>query len=323
LTFIALKVKKKDMILAGDIGATKTVLALFDKTKCVKEERYESKQYAGLEPILKLFLKEKVEAACFGVAGPVIAGRCKTTNLPWIVEEAELKKQLKTDKVQLINDLEANGWGIGVLSSSELLVLNRGDPSVKGNGALISAGTGLGQAGLYWDGQRHHPFASEGGHTDFAPRDELEVELLRHLQHKFGHVSYERVVSGPGLQELYQFLIDRGLEQSELKQVEPHAIIEKAMEAESKTCSRALRGFISLYGSEAGNLALKFMARGGLYLGGGIAPTIVSALQEGGFLQAFIAKGRFKPLLSSIPIKVILNDKTALLGAAECARQLH
>lgn len=313
------------MILAGDIGGTNTRLAIFDvKRKKVRETKFKSADYPSLAKVVLEFLAEdavKPEKAVFGIAGPIKNGRCQATNLPWIIDAKELSSLTKIPAVYLINDLEANAYGIRALKENEFYVLNKGDPKNTGNAALISAGTGLGEAGFYWDGKTHHPFACEGGHSDFGPRNDIEDELLKYLRQKFGHVSYERVVSGPGIANLYHFLVDTKKE----KPLEGHfddlpkAISEKAVAKNSPLCSRIMELFISAYGAEAGNLALKCLALSGVYIGGGIAPKILSLLKEGSFMQGFLDKGRFKGLLATIPIKIVLNDDTALLGAVEYA----
>ncbi|MES2345829.1 MAG: glucokinase [Chlamydiota bacterium] len=314
------------MILAGDIGGTKTHLALFEKGKILKEEKYASKEFAGLEEILFLFLKksDSPKKACFGIAGPIRNGRCQATNLPWMINAKELEQKLKIDAIFLINDLEANAYGIKCLSSQEFYPLNEGSSDSLGNQVLISAGTGLGEAGLYWDGEKHHPFACEGGHADFSPQSELDMELLRYLRKKFGHVSCERILSGPGIYQLYRFLIDLRLEapSEDFGEVDPAQVItERALKKECKTCVRTLKWFTMLYGAEAGNLALKMFSVGGVYIGGGIAPKILPALKTGDFMKAFIDKGRFSTLLSQISVKVILNQNTALLGAERYAEE--
>jgi glucokinase len=321
------------MILAGDIGGTHTRLALFrerdGRLGPVAEETYDSPGFEGLEAILQAFTEThagRPERACFGVAGPVIDGRCQTTNLPWMVEAAALARVLGLPAAGLINDLAANAYGIGDLPPADLLTLNAGAKGAAGHAAIIAAGTGLGEAGLYWDGRRHHPLATEGGHAGFAPADELQLELLRHLMGRFGHVSWERVVSGPGLHNIYLFLRDsgRGVEPSWLAEAlrggDPPAVIsDAALQGRSPLCAQALDLFVTLYGAEAGNLALKMMATGGVYLGGGIAPRLLEPLRRPGFLSAFTGKGRMQPLLESMPVRVILNPRTALLGAARCA----
>ena len=322
------------MIIAGDIGGTNVRLACFDqevKSGAIQQEKYKSSDFTDFSSLLKKFtsgLKGKsIQSACFGIAGPVQNGRCQATNLPWVVDERALEREVGIPRVSLINDLEANAWGIPLLTDEEMLVLNSGNEQV-GNGALISAGTGLGQAGLYWDGKGHIPFACEGGHADFAPISDEQVELWRYLKKRYDHVSYERVLSGSGIFQIYQFLIEtkREKQSSSLigleNQKEPQRVItEKALKQECPACVKALQLFCSIYGSEAGNLALKMLSTCGVYVGGGIAPRISEILKEGHFMKAFTAKGRFFDLLSQIPVKVILNDQTALLGAAHYAQQ--
>lgn len=321
------------MILAGDIGGTSTRLALFEKTegrlKSVAEHKYPSREFKNLDDILRLFIsnhKQPVDHACFGIAGPVKNGQVKTPNLPWTVEAKRLAEGLNLRTVGLINDLEANAYGISELGPQDFVILNEGAPDALGNAAVISVGTGLGEAGIYWDGTRHRPFASEGGHADFAPHDQLEADLLLYLKKKFGHVSWERVVSGPGLYNIYQFLRDTGRCQEApdireaMREGDPPAVIAyAALENRCPLSGQAMDLCISCYGAEAGNLALKLMATGGVFLGGGVSPKILPKLQGAGFMKAFADKGRFRSFLEAIPVRVILNDKTALLGAAHCA----
>jgi glucokinase len=240
------------------------------------------------------------------------------------VDGGRLAELLGLDSVGLLNDLEANAWGIQALGPEDLAVLNEGDPRATGNAAVISAGTGLGEAGLYWDGERHRVFASEGGHADFAPRGEVQLELYRFLAAEIGHVSYERVCSGMGIVNIYRFLLHSGsLAEPEWYRAadDKAAAVSTAASQGDETADRALELFCSIYGAEAGNLALKVMATGGVYVGGGIAPKIVPRLQGGGFMRAFTDKGRLSRVLERIPVRVILNDKTALLGAALWARR--
>ena len=321
----------KNLILAGDIGGTKTHLAIFsvegDKLKAVVEKTFSSKQYSGLEPVLQEFFGSGVDtisSACFGIAGPVVDGSVKTPNLPWVIDGSELVKYLNLPSVALLNDLEAAAFGIFTLEAHELICLNNGSARRPANQALIAAGTGLGEALLYDDGRQYHPIASEGGHADFAPRDEIEIELLRHLTRKFGRVSYERVVSGPGISNIYEFLRDGG------RYAEPPSFKEKladsadssalisqaALAGEPEICVKALETFVSVYGAEAGNLALRAKAIGGVYIGGGIAPKIRGKLGDGTFMRAFVDKGRYQEFVSAIPVYLILNEKTALQGAA-------
>lgn len=318
------------MILAGDIGGTNARLAYFEveqgKPKMVAQETFPSRESSGLDEIVAKFVgcqQQKPEIACFGVAGPVRNGRVETSNLPWLVDGAQLARELGLPNALLINDLEANAWGIAELKDENLVALNQVKTPRGGNQAVVAAGTGLGEAGLFWNGQKYEVFACEGGHCDFAPRNELEIELLRHLSARFGHVSVERIVSGPGLVNVYRFLRDthRGEEPGWLTDQMAHgdpaaAISNAALSGKSTLAERALELWISIYGAEAGNVAMKLMATGGIFLGGGIAPRIVSRLAGPLFMQAFTAKGRMQSLLESIPVKVIVYDKIALFGAA-------
>jgi len=317
------------MILAGDIGGTNARLAYYKveggNFVSVREQIYPSREYRGLDEIVVKFVAEtgiKPDLASFGIAGPVRQGRVEASNLPWIVDSARLAEELNLESVVLLNDLAAQAWGIRCLGDSDMVALNRVKASV-GNQAVVAAGTGLGEAGLFWDGQRHLVFACEGGHCDFAPRNELEIELLRYLHGRFGHVSYERIVSGPGLVNVFLFLRDsrRGEEPSWLRDEmlagDPAAAISRAaVSGKSPMAEQALDLWISIYGAEAGNMALKVLALGGVYLGGGIAPKILTKLAGPLFMQAFLGKGRMQPLLESIPVCVITNGNTGLLGAA-------
>ena len=321
------------MILAGDIGGTHARLAFLQSKNGhltpVAEGVFPSRDHSGLDEIVGQFVAQqslRPDVACFGVAGPVRNGKVETSNLPWTVEASRLAGELHLPSTMLINDLEANAWGIASLGDQDQVALNRVKGMPVGNQAVISAGTGLGEAGLFWNGNGYEIFASEGGHCDFAPRTELEIELLRYLVARFGHVSFERIVSGPGLVNVYNFLRDthRGEEPQwltdELAQGDQAATISRAAVAgKNVLAEHALDLWISIYGAEAGNLALKLMATGGVFLGGGIAPKIVSKLSGLLFMQAFVSKGRLQPLLESIPVKVITNDKIALFGAARYA----
>jgi glucokinase len=322
------------MILAGDIGGTNTRLAFFDgaadRLRPIEIEIFPSSHYSGPAEIVRKFIeihKHPAEAAAFGLPGAVVNGRVETTNLPWVVDAREMATELGLRHVELINDLYANAHGIALLEESDFVVLNAGIPQAAGNRALISAGTGLGEAGLYADAQgAYHPFPSEGGHADFAPRNELEMELLTYLAGRFEHVSYERVLSGPGLHNLYEFLRDTGRGEEpawlaeQIKQGDASAAISKsALEGTSEICVRALDLFVSLYGAEAGNLALKMLATGGVYVGGGIAPKIIRKLSSTAFMKSFTAKGRLGSVLKEIPVRVITNDKAALFGAGRVA----
>jgi glucokinase len=318
------------MILAGDVGGTHARLALFDsrgeELNLVVEQIYASHSYPNLETIVTEFLRTtsgKPDSAGIGLAGPIRDGRCVATNLPWIVDAAKLSAETGVQKITLLNDLEANAYGIVTLSPTDLEVLQKGRPDPHGNAAVVSAGTGLGEAGMKWDGSALRPFPSEGGHSSFAPEGELEGELFGYLGKRYGHVSCERVLSGPGLVNIYEFLRDtgRGKESTEfaeeLKKGDPSAVIsEAALTKRSDLCVAALEMFVRIFGAEAGNVALKFLATAGVYLGGGIAPRILAKLKEPAFLEQFLAKGRMRKLLEAIPVMVILNENTALRGAA-------
>ncbi|HVC09974.1 MAG TPA: glucokinase [Elusimicrobiota bacterium] len=321
------------MILAGDVGGTNTRLALFKagaaELKPAVLEIYPSRNYASLGEALEAFVAKHragVVSACLGVAGPVKDGRVEATNLPWEIDARGLSPSLSGAPVRLLNDLEANAWGLAELAEKDFAVLNAGASGASGHQALIAAGTGLGQALMIADGTRLIPVATEGGHMDFAPRSDEEAALLDFLRRKFGRVSYERVVSGPGLVNIYDFLRQvRKMHEpawlaAEMKSEDPSAAISTAaLESRAEICARALDIFVSVYGAQAGNLALSVLARGGVFLGGGIAPKILPKLREPAFMKAFLDKGRMRPVLESIPVRVVLNDHAALLGAARCA----
>jgi glucokinase len=325
------------IILAGDIGGTKTLLALFSKEKegmsPLREEVFPSRHYHDFGDVLKEFLKEEhgpIERACFGVAGPVLGGRCETTNLPWVVDAGEISRDFGIASVTLLNDLEATAYGTMTLTEKDYFILNEGEKQGahpegegRGNRAIISAGTGLGEAIIFWNGSRYEPSASEGGHADFAPRNHLQVQLLEYLWKQYPSISYERVLSGPGLLNIYHFLRESGQGaeppwlSKRLSTEDPSAVIsETALNGTADLCVKALDLFVSIYGAEAGNLALKALATGGIYVGGGIAPKILQKLRDGTFIKTFIDKGRFSSFMSRIPVWVLLDEKTALRGAA-------
>ena len=320
------------MILAGDIGGTNARLAYFQRQnghlRMISERVFLSREYSELGEIVSKFLEgaaTRPEVACFGIAGPVHNGRVETSNLPWIIEQSRLAKQIQLPATVLINDLEANAWGIGALGAQDLIALNQVGPSV-GNQAVIAPGTGLGEAGLFWNGSQHQVYACEGGHADFAPQGELQIELLRFLASRYGHVSYERVLSGPGLVNVYEFLRGKGRGDepagfaAQLGQGDAAAAISRAaLNGTNPLAEEALDLWISVYGAEAGNLALKAMATGGIFLGGGISPKVLPRLTGSQFMRAFLDKGRLRPLLEGIPVQVVTNDKAGLLGAARCA----
>ena len=322
------------MILAGDIGGTKTNLALFeadgDKLRTVREATFPSREHAAFEEILGKFLEgqdaSKVESSCFGVAGAVFDGRVHTTNLPWTLVEADLSAAIGGPRATLLNDLEAAAYAMPRQGLDQLHVLNAGTSRrTRGNVAVIAAGTGLGEAILFWNGTHFVPIASEGGHADFAPRTDAEIDLLRHLRDKFnGHVSYERVLSGPGLFNIYCYFRDTGHAPepdwlaAKLQSGDPGAIVSQmALEDKDANCTAALDLFASLYGAEAGNLALKALAMGGVFIAGGIAPKILPALTKNdAFMRGFFSKGRFSDLMKNLHVSVALDPKAPLTGAA-------
>lgn len=328
------KTKSSLVVLAGDIGGTNSRLGLFraDHHPCrlIFEKTFLSKNYSGLQAILREFLRgQKIASACFGVAGPVTRGIVKATNLPWLIDIRSVQKELSLRKVEIINDLVANAYGICMLKKSHFQVLNTGKKR-RGNAAIISAGTGLGEAVLFWNGNKHVPSPSEGGHVEFGPRNELEIELVQYLIDRFGRVSYERILSGEGLFNLYQFLTDAKKFDDEpewlskrIQREDPASVIsETAKQKRNRLCVKALDMFTSIYGAAAANLALQVMAVGGVYLGGGIAPKIIWKLKDGTFMKAFKNRGRLSEIIAQIPVKVILNEMAALLGAAYHAMEL-
>ena len=325
------------MILAADIGGTKTVMALFKEhgtqLEVVRQETFPSRAFPEFGQVLDKFLgtpRPAIRVACFGVAGPITDGRVQTTNLPWVLDEQELARSLHADRVHLLNDLQAAAIGMQCLKPEEFHELNKGRVRrASGHAVLLAAGTGLGAAILYWDGQRHLAMASEGGHSDFAPQSDLEIDLLKYLRREHGHVSYERVLSGPGLYNIYSFLRDTGFDveppwlKEKIQSTTPHtsAITEVGLADGHPLCSKTLSLFAQVYGAAAGNLALWVMATGGVYIGGGIAPRILPKLDDGSFMGGFTAKGRYKAFLETLPVRVALNPLAPLLGAAECARR--
>ena len=323
------------MILAGDIGGTKTNLALYkveDKTLIIQSQyAFASRDFGSLRDVIIAFETQtsmsKIDAACFGIAGPVIDGRCRTTNLPWDISTSDLQAHLNIDKVRLLNDLEATAYGMLFLREDEFVDLNPTGRSVDGNRAIIAAGTGLGEAMLFYDGTDYHPIGSEGGHSDFAPITRQQDELLKWMRDRYpGHVSYERILSGPGIYTLYEFLYESGFaaqpaSMMQLTEGEDRSamVSECAIKEQDPLCMETLRLFTEIYGAEAGNLALKSMSLGGVYIGGGIAPKILPFMTNGHFMNGFASKGRFEEMLRGIQVKISLNPETALLGAARFA----
>jgi glucokinase len=319
--------KKSSIVLAGDIGATKTNLALYkvkgDIIVSLKEERYKSNDYKNIIDLTEVFMNGFTlpDSICFGVAGPVLQGNAKLLNINWNINSAEISRHFRVKKADLINDLEATAYGLAILTEKDIAVISKGVDKIEGNSAIIAPGTGLGEAGLYWDGNYFQPIATEGGHCDFAPRNEFDFELYSFLSKKFGHVSWERLVSGPGIINIYEFL------RSEKKMEEPDwlktayinndaaAVISQHVN-ESPICKETMRLFMRYLALESANLVLKFKATRGLFIGGGIAPKILSLFTKDTFSSFFYQSGRMSSILEMVPVKVIINTKTALLGAA-------
>jgi glucokinase len=324
------------LILAGDVGGTKTRLGLFaavdPRPALLHARSYPSRDAGDLEELIHDFLgysPPRLLSVCFGIAGPIRHGECVTTNLPWFVSESNLRDHCGLERVRLINDLTATAYSIRVLEAGEMVVLSTGLPDPEGNVGLIAPGTGLGMALLFRKDGVLHPSPSEGGHADFSPRNELEMDLLRYLLRRMTHVSVERVASGPGLFTIYSWLRERTaspepewLTARIAAGDPPRAVSEAALEGSDPVCEEALELFVSIVAGAAGNLALTGMTTGGIYLGGGIFPKILWKLEQGTFLSSFTAKGRFAGLLANMPVRLILNQDAALLGAAHCAARM-
>jgi len=324
------------VILAGDIGGTNIRLALFarDGDRLVRQDevRLKSHDFGSLEEAAARFVgsRRDVAAAAFGVAGPVRKGRCEATNFPWVVDTSALGVRLGLSRLVLVNDLVANGMGLSELSADDFAVVNRGEEDPEGCGALVSAGTGLGQAFLVREGAGWRVLPSEGGHSSFAPRSPWEIDLLRYLMRDLSHVSVERLVSGRGLVTLYRFERERSgvpepawLAEEIARAGDAAPVLSAAaLSGNDPVAVRTLEHWVSLYGAEAGNLALKVMATGGVFLGGGIAPKVLPKILDGTFFGAFCGKGRLEPVLAKIPVKVVRNDDCALLGAARAAARI-
>lgn len=320
---------KKQLVAAADIGGTKTAIALYEVQghglNCLEERVYQSNQYNTFLDLLGEFIQatRPPDKLSIGIAGPVLHGKAEATNLPWVVSRDEILQKLDIAHVSLLNDLEANAYGLAALGPEELVTLYSGKNVGAGNAAVISAGTGLGEAGLYWDGKSYHPFPTEGGHTDFAPRTETDVALYQYLHKKWDHVSWERVLSGPGIYNIYCFLRD-GLNRNEpaaladaIKAGDPPRVISTAaIEDNVPICVETMTLFTHYLAVESSNMVLKMKATGGLFLGGGIVPKIRSFITEERFLASYLKAGRMRKLVEETPVHIILNDKTALLGAA-------
>lgn len=330
------KGRRRKLILAGDVGGTKTYIGLFEKKAgrlhglCV--ERLLNASFPSAYAAIEDFLERRspsgasVHAAVFGVAGPVVNNSCTLTNIGWRLDDGAIQKRLGIKRVRLMNDLVAMGYGVASLGKTGFMSMQRGRPE-PGNGALIAAGTGLGESVLFWDGTRHAPSASEAGHADFAPGSVVEAALFEHMHKIFGHVSVERVLSGPGIGNIYDFLRSRAVGKGRaavyerLKQADDRSevIFNEAVSGRDRLCKESLRIFVAIYGREAGNLALRAMSVNGLYIGGGIGPRVLMDRSLSGvFLDAFISKGRFKGFLRRVPVMLILDDRAGLYGAARC-----
>jgi glucokinase len=322
------------MILAGDIGGTKTYLGLFnfvaDRPVPVEVACFRTLSYSGLKPMVREFLTggDHVEVAAFGIPGPVVNNRVDVTNVPWRLDAACLARELDLRSVQLVNDLVATGYGTQVLASTSIVTLNQGESTENQTEALIAAGTGLGECILQWSAGRRVVMPCEAGHSAFAPHDALQAELLQFLMRRLPYVCVERVLSGPGLISIYEFLRDTcragedRLIAEAMREGDPAAVIATEAEAErDELCCRAMEIFVTAYGSEAGNLAVRTMSLGGIYVGGGIAPKIINVLKRGEFMRSFVEKERMEEMLAKVPVRVILDDQTGLTGAAYVAWQ--
>lgn len=324
------------MILAGDIGGTKAILAIFDTdgVTCLKKQHYACADYASFTDLLTDFLREldnsTLTVGCLGVAGPIINGDCITTNLPWQLSHQDIARQLGVDHVYLLNDLAATAWGILGLNKQHFVPLNANAQPKTGHIAILAAGTGLGEVIIAWDGEHYHVIAGEGGHSDFAPNNAQEIDLLRYLLQKHpDHVSCERLISGEGLCNIYQFLKDTGYAPAQASIEEKMAtsdmaavIGEAGVAGSDALCVEALALFCRLYGSEAGNLAIKCLPYAGVYLAGGISPKILPFLQASEFMPRYLAKGRLSNLLQQIPVNVCINPEVGLLGAVSYALKM-
>ncbi|SOD42167.1 glucokinase [Nitrosovibrio sp. Nv4] len=326
-------------LISGDIGGTKTLLQasqLQDRNVQVCcERRYASREYSSFSDILRDFLNDtstfgagsSVASACFAVAGPVAKQEVTLTNLPWVMDKEDIAREFSIPKVKLINDFEAVALSVEVLSVSDLVTLQTGNPHAGGMRVALGAGTGMGGAWLVCQGGRYIPLASEAGHMDFAPADELQARLLQYLRKIFGHVSVERVLSGPGLTNIFNFLQTdlkgpAGLVQVRLEEDGAAQVADLAFNHRHPIAVKAMDLFVEVYGAYAGNLALAGLCRNGVYVAGGIAPRIIGKLREGGFMKAFLDKGRFSSLMGEMPVHVVMNPKAGLLGATEEARRM-
>lgn len=327
--------KQKDLkelsghVLAADVGGTKTNLSLYQigdgALQPIKQGSYVTKDYTSFQEIIKKFRNEddlKIDSLCLGVAGPVNKGVVKGTNFPWIIDEKEIRSKLGIKNVAIINDMEANAFGLGALGDSDFEEIRKGS-EIPGNAVIISPGTGLGEAGLFWDGKFYHPFATEGGHSEFSPRNKFDADLWHFLHDKYGIVSWERLISGSGIYDIYQFLIKfRGIKEptwfkERISNEDPAAVISAtAMEGDYSVCKETIDLFVRYLATEANQFALKTKATGGVFIGGGIVPKIIKTFDKEIFNQNFVKSDRMEQLLDLMPVKAILNEKTATYGAA-------
>lgn len=325
----ALHLPQSGLVLAADVGGTKTDFALFEirkgKLVSVKNQRFPTSDHASFVKALKTFHDDSsstIDCACLGVAGPVDGDKVRGVNFAWEIDAQKLEKDLNIEKILLINDLQANAYGLSALVNSDFQIIAKGKME-KGNAAIISPGTGLGEAGLYWDGSYFHPYATEGGHCNFSPVDNLDMELWNFLKDEFGHVSWERVVSGQGILNIYGFLRkfrnkkeSKWLEDKLKADPSAKVISAIALEGTDAVCVETMQLFLKYLAIESAQLALKAKTTGGIYIGGGIAPKILALIDRKDFIKNFTSVGRMEPLLKTIPVKIVLNDKTALMGAA-------
>jgi glucokinase len=322
-------------VLAGDVGGTNARLAIvrMDGTvaQVVREERYASRDYPGLGPIVREFCSGagKPDRAAFGIACPIVGDECRATNLPWTVNRAALARAIGIPRTAILNDFSAIGHGLALLREDDTVVLQRGDPVAHAPIAIIGAGTGLGQGYLLWNGSRYEVYASEGGHVDLAAHDEIEFGLVQALQSEYGHASVERLLSGPGIEWAYRYLATRGVAPvqaavtAEMERGDGAAVVTRhALAGSDALCVRTMELFVAAFGAVAGDLALTILATGGVYVGGGIAPQIIELLQGDRFLSGFGGKGRLAAVLGRIPVRVIMNGNVGLLGAAAVAARL-
>ncbi len=322
------KIENNTTVIAADVGGTKTHLALFEmkdhELTLIRDANYASQKYPSFGTIVKDFQKgnHTTNRLSIGFAGPVLKNSAQATNLSWMINTQHLSDELNIAQVHLLNDLEASAYGLAAIGENDLITLEKGNSERKGNAAIISPGTGLGEAGLFWDGKQFHPFATEGGHTDFGAREEIDVALFKYLRKKYGHVSWERVASGMGIFEIYNFLLqyrktsELPWMKEKIAEVSPAAAVSFGAKNGCGISEETFRLFWRYLAEEAANLALTLKATGGLYIGGGIAPKNLDMFNQKIFMNYFYEAGRLRPMLEEVPVHIIINEKTALMGAA-------